>query len=95
MDYNLSDTPAINGGKTYMQLFIGVKSLLTDAYGMKTPASFSSTLMDNITQCGAPTKLISDRAQVEISHHVQEILHTLFIGAWQSKPHKQHQNFAK
>jgi len=27
-----------------------VPSLLSDAYGMKTPAKFSSTLMDNITQ---------------------------------------------
>jgi len=39
--------------------------------------------------------LISNRAQVEISKHVQEILRTLFIGAWQSEPVKQHQNFAE
>jgi len=59
-DMIVSDTPAIDGGKTWAQLFIGTKSLLSDAYGMKTPANFSSTLMDNITQQGAPTKLISD-----------------------------------
>jgi len=51
--------------------------------------------MDNITQQGAPTKLISNRAQVEISKCVQEILRTLFIGAWQSKAYKQHQDFAE
>jgi len=95
MDYILSDTPTIDGGKTYTQLFVRVKSLLMDAYSMKTSASSSSTLMDNITQCGAPTKLISNRAQVEINHRVQEILRTLFIGAWQSEPHKQHQNFTE
>jgi len=94
-DSIVSDTLAIDGGETWAQLFVGTKSLLLDAYGMKTPANFSSTLMDNITQRGAPTKLISDRAQVEISKWVQEILRTLFIGAWQSKAYKQHQNFAE
>jgi len=64
---HLSHTPAIDGGETWAQLFVGLKSLLSDAYGMKTLANFSSTLMDNITQCGAPTKLISNRAQVKIS----------------------------
>jgi len=59
-DTIVSDTPAIDGGKTWAQLFVGIKSLLLDAYGMKTPTNFSSTLMDNITQPGAPTKLISD-----------------------------------
>jgi len=49
-DTIVSNTPAIDGSKTWAQLFIGTKSLLSDAYGMKTPAKFSSTLMDNITQ---------------------------------------------
>jgi len=49
-DMIVSDTPAIDGGGTWAQLFVGTKSLLSDAYGMKTPANFSSTLMDNITQ---------------------------------------------
>jgi len=46
----VSDTPAIDGGETWAQHFVGTKSLISDAYGMKTPANFSSTLMDNITQ---------------------------------------------
>ena len=41
------------------------------------------------------TKLISDRAQVEISQKVQDILRHLIIGDWQSEPHQQHQNFAE
>jgi len=94
-DTIVSDTPVIDGGETWAQLFVSTKSLLSDAYGMKTPANFSSTLMDNITQHGAPTKLISDRAQVEISKRIQEILRTPFIGAWQSEANKQHQNFAE
>jgi len=95
-DMIVSNTPAIDGGETWAQLFIGTKSLLLDAYAMKTPAHFSSTLMDNITQQGAATKLIiSDRAQVEMSKRIKEILRTLFIGAWQSEANNQHQNFAK
>jgi hypothetical protein len=43
------------------------------------------TLLDNITQRSAPTKLISDGAQVEISERV----------TWQSEPHQQHQNPAE
>jgi len=95
MDTIVSDTPAINGSETWAQLFVGTKSLLSDAYGMKTPANFSSTLMDNNTQRSAPTKLISNHAQAEISNCVKEILRTLFNGAWQSEPNKQHQSFAE
>jgi len=90
-----SDTPAIDRGETYAQLFVGTKTLLTDIYGMKSPANFHSTLVGNITACSAPTKLISDRAQVKVSKYVQENLCTLFIRAWQSKLVKQHQNFAE
>jgi hypothetical protein len=41
------------------------------------------------------TKLISDRAQVEISNKVQDILRNLMIDDWQSEPHQQHQNPAE
>jgi hypothetical protein len=52
-------------------------------------------LLDNITQCGAPTKLISDRAKVEISERVKQVLRPLHIATWQSEPHQQHQNPAE
>jgi len=52
-------------------------------------------LKDNICECHAPTKSVSDCAQVEISAKVQDILRTLFIGNWQSEPHQQHQNPAE
>ena len=87
-----SNTPAIDGGETYVQIFVGMQTLITDVYGMKSPAQFPSTLSDNITKHGALTKLISDCAQVEISKCVQEILQTLYIASWQSEPHYQHQN---
>ena len=40
-------------------------------------------------------KLMSDRAQVEISKRVLDILRALFIDDWQSEPHRQHQNPAE
>ena len=40
-------------------------------------------------------KLISDRAQVEISGRVLDILGSYVIDFWQSEPRYQHQNFAE
>jgi hypothetical protein len=90
-----SDTPTINGGEKYAQFFVGVHSLLSDVHGMKSLASFLGVLMDQIIDCGAPTKLISDSAKVETSMAVCDILHTYGISSWQSEPYHQHQNPAK
>ena len=59
---------------------------------MKTDRQFVQVLQDNIRRRGAMTKLISDRAQVEISNKVQDILQNYIIKDWQSEPHQQHQN---
>ena len=87
-----SDTPAIDGGETYAQIFVDTQTLVTDVYDMKSSAQFPGTLSNNIIDCGAPTKLISNQAQLEISKYVQEILWTLYIAPWQCEPHHQHQN---
>jgi hypothetical protein len=61
-----SDKPAIDGGVTTPQIFVGTKSLnTTDVLeGMKMlDKQFVNTLEDNIRRCGTPTKLISDRTQ--------------------------------
>ena len=62
---------------------------------MKTTQEFVNTLQDTIHKHGAMDKLISDRAQVEISNKVLDILRALFISDWQSKPYNQHQNPAE
>jgi hypothetical protein len=69
-----SDTPAIDCSVTSAQLFVGTKTHTADVYPIKSDEQFVKKLLDNITQCGAPTKLISDRAQVEISEPVKQIL---------------------
>jgi hypothetical protein len=63
-------------------------------YPIKSDKQFVNTLLDNITQRGTPTKLISDRAQVE-REHVKQVLRPLHISTWQSEPHQQHQNPAE
>ena len=94
-DFVYADTPAIDDGATAAVLFVGTDTLVTDIYGVKTDKQFVNTLEDNIRQRGAPNKLISDRAQVEVSKKVLDILRTLFISAWQSEPHQQQQNPAE
>jgi hypothetical protein len=90
-----SDTPAIDCGITSAQLSVGTKTHTADVYPIKSNKQFVNTLLDNITQRGAPTKLISDRAQVEISECVKQVLRPLHIATWQSEPHQQHQNPAE
>jgi hypothetical protein len=62
---------------------------------MKSESQFVNTLENNICHHGAPTKLINDCAQEEISNKVKDILHALHILDWQSEPHQQHQNPCK
>jgi len=90
-----SDTPAVDSSVTTAQFFVGCESMVCDVYGIKSDKQFVNTLEDNICEHGAPTKLVSNHAQVDISEKVQDILCTLFIGHWQSELHQQHQNPAE
>jgi len=87
--------PAVDDGSTMAQLFIGRKWLVSDAYGVKTDAALVNTLEDNIRQCGAMDKLISDGAQAELSDRTKDVLCALCIDDWHSEAHYQHQNFAE
>jgi hypothetical protein len=73
-DTFFADTPAIDCGYTIGQLFFGTDSHVTDVFGIKMEKQFVNTLEDIIRKRGAPTRLISDRAQVEISDKVKDIL---------------------
>ncbi len=95
MDTIYSNSPAVDSGATIAQVFVGVESLVTDVYAIKTDRQFINTLEDHIQTWGAPTKLVSHCAQVEISKQVKDILHAYCIHNWQSEPHYQHQNFAE
>jgi hypothetical protein len=95
-DVVYADVPAISDGSQAVVLFTGTETHVTDIYGIKNDKEFVNTLEDNIWQRGAPTKLISDHAQVEISKKVLDILCTLCISDWQSEPYQpQQQNHAE
>jgi hypothetical protein len=94
-DVVYADVPAISDGSEAAVLFTGTETHVTDIYGIKNDKEFVNTLEDNIRQRGTPTKLISDRAQVEISKKVLDILRTLCISDWQSEPYQQQQNPAE
>ena len=78
-DTVFSSTPAIDGGAQMAQLFVGTSSLVSDIYGIKTESQFVQILQDMIRDCGAPTKLINDCAQVEIIKKAKNILQHLHI----------------
>jgi hypothetical protein len=90
-----SNVPAVGSGITIAQLFVGLTSIVCDVYPLKTEKAFVNTLQDVIRRHGAHSKLVSNRAQVEISGRVKDILRSLIIGNWQSEPHQQHQNPAE
>ena len=94
-DIVYADVPAVDDGSIAAVIFAGIDTHVTDIHGIKTDRQFINTLEDNIRYRGAPTKLISDRAQVEIGIKVQDILRALCIGDWQSEPHQQQQNPAE
>ena len=71
-DTVFSDKPAIDGGETCAQLFVGRDSLVVDVYGMKTEKQFVNTLQDNVRSRGAPTRLLSDSAMVETVNNQQD-----------------------
>ena len=94
-DSVFSDTPSFDGGYIAAQFFVGIKTKVCDVYGLRNERDFISTLQDVIRKRGAMDKLVSDRAQVEISTKVRDVLRHLCINDWQSEPHCQHQNMAE
>jgi hypothetical protein len=94
-DVVYSDTPAIDDGAKSAVLFVGHDTYVTDIYGIKSDNQFIRALQDNMRERGAPDRLLSDRAQVNISKNVENVLRTFCIGSWQSEPHQQQQNPAE
>ncbi|KAG7338517.1 reverse transcriptase RNA-dependent DNA polymerase [Nitzschia inconspicua] len=94
-DELFSDTPAIDCGATQCQVFVGMNTDVTDVYPLQTSKQFVNSLEDNVRFRGAPTKLVSDQAPVEISGRALEFLRVYGISTWHSEPHQQHQNYAE
>ena len=90
-----SNVLAIFGGETITQFYVGLTTHICNAYGIKSEKQFVNTLKDIIRERGAPNKLVSDSAQVEIRKRIKDILRTLVIEDWQSTPHEHQQNPAE
>ncbi|CAJ1934830.1 unnamed protein product [Cylindrotheca closterium] len=90
-----ADTPNIEHDHVAAQFYVGISSLVSDVYGVNTDAQFLQTLQDNVQKRGAPNKLVSNRAQAEVSKAVKDYLQWLCIDDWQSEPHRQNQNPAE
>ena len=94
-DTIFSDTPAVDSGVKQALVFVGRKSLVADAYPMKSRKQFVSTPEDNIRRQGDMDKLLSDSAKTEISNKVMDILRAYQISNWHSEPYHQNQNPAE
>jgi hypothetical protein len=75
-------------------VFVGMRIDVVDIHPMLTSKQFVNALEGNVRTRGAPDKLVSDRAQVEISGRALEFLRVYAISSWQSEPHQHHQNYA-
>ena len=91
-DTVFSDRPAIHDGSTMAQFFVGKEC---DANGIKSQKQFINTLFDNIKTRGAMDTIITDGGKYEISKRVADLLRSLFIKQYESKPYHQHQNKAE
>jgi hypothetical protein len=74
-DMIVSQVPAVDtGGIKVAQIFVGRDTLVCDVYGLRSESQFVNSLLENIRRRGAMDKLISDRAAVEISAKVLDVL---------------------
>jgi len=53
------DAPAVDSGATITQVFVGVESLVTDVYAIKTNWQFINTLKDQVQTWGEPPLSLS------------------------------------
>ena len=96
MDTVFAEVPAIGtGGIKMAQLFVGLSSKVSDAFGMKSEKEVPNTLLDVIRKRGAMDILMSDGAKSHRSERVLDILRNLVIVDHLSEAYYQHQNFAE
>ncbi|CAJ1934077.1 unnamed protein product [Cylindrotheca closterium] len=69
-----ADTPDIEHGHVAAQFYVGLSSLVSDVYGVTSDAQFLQTLQNSVQKRGAPSKLVSDRAQAQVSKAVKDYL---------------------
>ena len=94
-DTVFSDTVAWGGGAICAQIFVGRQTRYIHIYGMKSDAEFVVCLNDEIRKRGAMDKIITNRAQAEVSNKVKDVIRAYMIDDWQTEPHQQQQNYSE
>ena len=92
MDTVFLSVPAVGGGQTAAQIFLGCSSKMLTVFGMDSKSEFPDVLMDFVIERGAPHTLMSDSANEEASKEVDRICRKFQMKQRYSEPYKQHQN---
>ena len=87
-----ADMPAIDGGQTLSQCFLGRKSKFNHCEKTKTTKYYLTALHDCVRTWGAPDRVLCDHVKYQSSSRVLDYLRLLWIGLWQSEAKYQHQN---
>ena len=87
-----SNTPAIEGGFTEAQIFIGRKSHIIHPESISKTKPFLKCLQNFVRKWGAPIRLLADHIKYHASFRVLDYLRILWIGLWFSEAYYQHQN---
>ena len=97
MDQTFSDTPAIDGGETSAQFFVGTKSHLISVLTTKRENEDAAleSFYDHSRKYGPPRRLLANNAGAYCGNHFTQYLHDLSISLWQSEAKKQNQNPAE
>ena len=93
-DTFFASEPAI-GGKECVQLFVGLTSCFTAAYGMENEGQGSLALEDFIRDYGAPYHLRSDNSKMQLGNFFSAVCRRYNISQSWVEPHHQHQNPAE
>ena len=84
-DQIFEKVPAMDGGETSANIFVGQDSKITDVYKSKdnSGAEFLGALQDRVRKRGVPTKLIADNAPMYRGWNVTKYLRDLVVSMWQ------------
>ena len=89
-----ADALAVGDGSTCVQL-LGTKTLVADAYVMKTYKQIVNVLEGGISKREAMDEIVSDSTQSEISNREKDTLSAHFIDDYKSELQHQHRKFTE
>ena len=95
MDTFKANVPTYKNGSTMAQIYVGVTSQCTYAFGMKSQSEIADTLEDLIHREGAMNHLRGDNTKAQIGKRILQIECLYSVDTWMSEPYHQHQNYVE